>query len=693
MRNIGAFAFSGCSSLNSIGIPDSVGSIGEFAFSDCSSLTELALGTNVTSWGGYAFYGCTGVTQAVVNCSIDWWPDCVFAYCSNLERVVIGDAVTGLDFNLYAIPFHGCPKIKTLEVGKGIRTIPTNWFTGKWNSDAANAAAKSLENLVLSEGLERIENWAFEGCGNLRELHLPQTVTYIGDYAFSDCSSLTDLALGTNVTSWGDCAFSGCAGVTQAVVNCSIDWWPDHVFAYCSNLETVVIGDAVTGLNFNEGNIPFSGCPKIKTLEVGKGIRTIPTNWFMGDWYSDAANAAAKSLENLVLSEGLESIEYGAFEGCGNLRELNLPQTVTNIGDYAFSDCSSLTELALGTNVTSWGDWAFSGCAGVTQAVVNCSIDWWPIGVFSYCNNLETLVIGDAVTGLDFDSSGTNPFTGCPIIKTVEVGKGIRTIPANWFSGKWYSDAANAAAKSLENLVLSEGLESIEYGAFEGCSNLRELNLPQTLTSIGDYAFSDCWSLERVLFAGNAPTAGSDIYEGTPEGLTSWVKQGSTGWDGTDGSVALPETWRERAIRRWGTAEYAEAGEPVPEERTETGAVPLTWLDEYDLARDGDYEGAADGTAANGQPVWKCHLAGLDPTDPKAEFRVCLALEDGKLKVTFSPDLNEGGTKAVRVYRVKGKKKAGEGTWKDLTGVEDYDAEGWRFFRAYVELPAEELPE
>ena len=377
---------------------------------------------------------------------------------------------------------------------------------------------------------------------------------------------------------------------------------------------------------------------------MGAGVTNIPPN-FCNGW---------TNLETVALSSNVASIGYNAFSGCSQLQSLDFLETVKSIDSAAFQNCRTLRDIALGPSITSLGGSAFYGCTSVTQLVANCSIDEWADGVFRSCNNLQTVVFGDAVTGLGQASDSGGLFSYCPNIKSLSVGAGVTSIPPNFCNG-W---------TNLETVALSSNVASIGYNAFGGCRKLT-----------------------KVLYSGNAPTAGSGIYSGTPEGLTSWVRQGTTGWDGTAGSMALPEKWQGRPIHRWGAEEYKELGETVPEERTEKGAVPLTWLDEYDLARDGDYEGAANGTAANGQPIWKCYLAGLDPTDPEAEFRVGLSMEDGKLKVTFSPDLNEDGTKAVRVYQVNGKRKAEEGEWEDLTDVTDYDAEGWRFFRVKVELP------
>ena len=119
-------------------------------------------------------------------------------------------------------------------------------------------------------------------------------------------------------------------------------------------------------------------------------------------------------------------------------------------------------------------------------------------------------------------------------------------------------------------------------------------------------------------------------------------------------------------------------------------AVPHEWLEGFAealAAHGGDFEAFAADRAENGMPVWACYLAGVNPTIAGEAFVALLEYVDGKLTVKWQPDLNEDGTKTERVYRVLGKKAMLDGEeWRDMTDVEDLDAEGWRFFRVRVEL-------
>ena len=132
----------------------------------------------------------------------------------------------------------------------------------------------------------------------------------------------------------------------------------------------------------------------------------------------------------------------------------------------------------------------------------------------------------------------------------------------------------------------------------------------------------------------------------------------------------------------------------VSETQTTPEPVPYSWLSS-DAAtilaeHGGDYEAAGNAPALNGvNKVWECYVAGISPTNATEVFRAVISLEDGEPKISWEPDLNDGGTKSERVYRVFGAKSLDYGAeWDDVTDLQDCGAEqGYRFFRIKVEMP------
>ena len=131
----------------------------------------------------------------------------------------------------------------------------------------------------------------------------------------------------------------------------------------------------------------------------------------------------------------------------------------------------------------------------------------------------------------------------------------------------------------------------------------------------------------------------------------------------------------------------------APEAEVTTTGVPYTWIDENaaDILADngGDHEAAANADAVNVEyKVWECYVAGISPTNAAAAFKVkSISFVDGEPVVEWDPDLNDGGAKSERAYKLLGKRLLSEDDWTELPDGADVDAGGWRFFRVGVELP------
>ena len=177
VTSIGGSAFSGCSGLTSVTIPNSVTSIGDFAFKG-SGLLSVTIPSSMTSIGEYAFYGCSGLTSVTIPNSVASIGDNAFSYCSGLTSVTIPNSVTF------------------------------------------------------------VSDYAFASCSGLTSITIPNSVTSIGAYAFSSCSSLTSVTIPNSVTSIGGAAFSG-SGLLSITIPNSVTGIRSVAFANCDNLTDV----------------------------------------------------------------------------------------------------------------------------------------------------------------------------------------------------------------------------------------------------------------------------------------------------------------------------------------------------------------------------------------------------------------------------------------------------------------------
>ena len=190
VTNIGYYAFEYCYGLTSVTIPNSVTSIGTEAFRNCRSLTSLTIPNSVTSIGNFAFFCCTGLTY--INVASD-----NSNYCS----------VDGVLFNKDKTSLIQYPGAK-----QGAYTIPNSVTS---IGDGAFSGCSGLTSVTIPNSVTSIGNSAFSGCSGLQSIKIPNSVTSIGQYAFADCIGLASVTIPNSVTSIGNGAFYGCRGLTS----------------------------------------------------------------------------------------------------------------------------------------------------------------------------------------------------------------------------------------------------------------------------------------------------------------------------------------------------------------------------------------------------------------------------------------------------------------------------------------------
>ena len=530
VTSIGKGAFCNCSSLTSIEIPDSVTSIGTYAFDSCSSLTSVVIPDSVTSIGSFAFYNCRNLASVVIGDSVTSIGDGAFAWCDSLTSIVIPDSVTSIG----SFAFNSCTSLTSIKY----RGTQAQWNAItkdiSWDHHTGNYTI-TYNYIKASSGLEYTfdadgTSYSVTGIGTCTDTNvvIPTTyngkpVTSIGTYAFDSCSSLTSVVIPDSVTSIGSFAFYNCRNLASVVIGDSVTSIGDGAFAWCDSLTSIVIPDSVTSI----GDGAFAWCGSLTSVVIGNSVTSIGNRAFM-DCRSFTsitvadANTAYKSVDgNLYTKDGKTLIQYAVGK---TDTSFTIPNSVTAIGDVAFYGCSGLTSVVIPDSVTMIDSYAFYRCDSLTSVVIPDSVTSIGNYAFNDCTSLTSITVAYANTA--YKSVDGNLYTknGKTLIRYA-VGKTDTsfTIPN---SVTTIGDNAFNDCYSLTSVVIGDSVTSIGSYAFYGCSSLTSVVIPDSVTSIGSYAFCDCTGLTSIVIGNSVTKIGNYAFYGC-SGLTSIKYRGT----------------------------------------------------------------------------------------------------------------------------------------------------------------------
>ena len=343
-------AFSGCSSLTNITIPDTVTSIGDYAFSECTSLTSITIPNSVMSIGDRAFYGCSSLTSVSFgeNSQLTSIGEEVFSDCSNLKNIEIPVCVT----NIGDSAFNGCSELTSITIPDSVTSIGDSTF-----SDCS-----SLTSITIPASVTSIADYAFSGCSNLTSVAFGENsqLTSIGDSAFNGCSSLISITIPEGVTSIGNYLFYGCSSLTSITISDGVMNIGDYAFYGCTSLTSITIPNGVTSI----GGDSFRGCSSLKNITVPDSVASIGNSAFADctslkyNEYDNAyyigneknpyvvlVKAKDTSVKSCIIHENTKIILNYAFQNCRWLTSITIPNSVSVIDDLAFDGCSSLKNI------------------------------------------------------------------------------------------------------------------------------------------------------------------------------------------------------------------------------------------------------------------------------------------------------------------------------------------------------------
>ena len=473
LTSIGEAAFWACSSLQSITLPNNLTNIGLNAFRACHSLTQVLIPASVTNIDGSAFECCTGLTDVVFEGnSLEFGSGATFYDCTSLKNVFFNGTradwtasrgSSGSVLPAAAQIYYKNDLISSGTCGDNSSGNNTQWKLTKAGTLIITVGTGCTEGGIADFAYGKAPWYQDIYDSGIRCLIIGSGIKTIGSYAFADCTDLAEIIVPDGVISIGDGAFQQNSGAKRVVLPPSTVYIGHGALRDCSALTSVSLPDSMSNRLFLD---MFEGCTNLKSVDIPDGI----TDIYEGD---------------LASCPNWTDIYYDNWGRVWNRVVSGVRDSIPDRMNVHFKD-NIYDSGSCGENVT-WtltadGTLTISGTGAMTDYTYDSRSPWYSCRTY-----IKRVVMQQGVTSI-----GDHAFWDCSGLTSVTIPDGVTSIGGDAFSG----------CAALTSVEIPNGVTAIGGSTFSNCIRLAKVTIPKSVTSIGKNAFYYCESIADVYYDG-----------------------------------------------------------------------------------------------------------------------------------------------------------------------------------------------